>query len=154
MDYENLLKQIKGKPRVNGYVSPKTETRFSSIQGLGLFATEIIAEGDVVAAWGGKVTTKEEIEALPAEISYNYALQLYPGFYLAERSSSELDAADCINHSCEPDCKLLNRFIMIANRMIDKDEELTADFSNETKEGGNFKCNCGSKNCKDMIYTG
>jgi SET domain-containing protein len=63
---------------------------------------------------------KEEIEALPAEISYNYALQLYPGFYLAERSSSELDAADCINHSCEPNCKLVNRFIMVANKMIER----------------------------------
>ena len=61
VDYQSLLKQIERTPRVNGYVSPKTETRFSSIQGLGLFATEIIPEGEVVAAWGGKVRKSEQI---------------------------------------------------------------------------------------------
>ncbi len=152
MNYKKLLLNLKKRPRVHGYISPLSETRISPIQGLGLFAKQEIPKGEVVAAWGGRVTTKKEISKLPKDIGFNYALELYPGFYLAERSISELDSADFINHSCSSNCTIKERFIMITKRSIKKGEELTADFSNHTNKGGKFMCNCGSKNCKKVIY--
>lgn len=92
MDYEKMLEQVRRTPRVNGYVSPNTETRESPIQGLGLFARQEIPAHEVVAVWGGKVTTKEEVEKLPEDIGYHYALELHPGFYLAADESSHLMA--------------------------------------------------------------
>lgn len=149
---KKILAQLKKKPRVHGYISPITETRISPIQGLGLFAKNNIEKGVVVAAWGGRVTTTAEIESLSADIGYHYALELYPGFYLAERKVSELDSADFINHSCSPNCKIVDKFVMVTRRNIEKDAELTADFSNHSDKGQKFVCNCGGKNCRKTIY--
>lgn len=151
-DYSALLAQVRRTPRVHGYVAPETETRFSPIHGLGLFAKAPVAAGTVVAAWGGRVTTVEEIERLPAEIGFHYALELYPGLYLAERRIEELDSADFINHSCAPNCRIADRLVLLANRDIGADEELTADFSGRPGEGRRFTCNCGVAACKGLIH--
>ncbi len=152
MNYRKLLSDIKKRPRIHGYVSCLSETRMSPIQGLGLFAKHEIPKGEVVAAWGGRVATKEEVSRLPKEIGFNYALQLYPGFYLAERKISELDSSDFINHSCSSNCEIKDHFVMLSKRKIMKDEELTADFSNQKTTGEKFVCGCKSKKCKKIIY--
>jgi SET domain-containing protein len=152
IDYNQILKQVENHPRVYVYVSPQTQTKLSPIQGLGLFANQSISKGRVVAAWGGRVTTKAEIKLLPKHISYNYALEIYPGFYLAETKLSDLDSSDFINHSCSPNCKILKKFLMITKRNIRKGEELTADFSNHSNKGQKFICHCGARNCKKVIY--
>jgi len=152
MEYEELLEQVTKTPRVHGYISLDTETRLSPIQGLGLFSKRTLPEKEVVAVWGGRVTTRDEIEQLPEVIGYHYALELYPGFYLAERSVTELDSADFINHSCNPNCEIVNQFTMITAKPIAQDQELTADFSNHTNTGKSFVCNCGADNCRKVIY--
>ncbi len=152
MNYKKILSQLNKKPRVNGYINPKTRTKLSPIHGLGLFALKNISKGTIVAVWGGRVTTKKEVEALPRDISFHYALELYPGFYLAERKMSELDSADFINHSCQPNCKIVRKFLMLTKKDIGKSEELTADFSNHGSSGEKFECHCGAKNCKKIIY--
>ncbi len=154
MNYSHVLAQVQRQPRVHGYAAPCTETRISEVHGLGLFAKEAIAAGTVVAVWGGRVTTEAEMKNLPSDIGYNYALQLYPGFYLAERSIQELDAADFINHSCESNCHIGERLVMCASRNIPKDAELTADFSHPLELGGHFVCGCATPTCKGVIYTG
>ena len=151
-DTAALLAQVRRTPRVHGYIAPETETRLSSIHGLGLFAKAPIPAGTVVAAWGGRVTTLAEVERLPAGIGFHYALELYPGFYLAERRVEELDSADFINHSCAPNCRIEQRFVLLAARDIAPDEELTADFSGRPGEGREFACKCGAPSCKGLIY--
>jgi uncharacterized protein len=152
MDYKKILVQLKKRPRVHGYISPATETQLSPIQGLGLFAKKSIPKNTIVAIWGGCVTTKAEIQKLPKNISFHYALELYPGFYLAERSLKELDSADFINHSCSPNCKIVDKFVMTTKQAVKKGEELTTDFSNNTNKGEKFICNCGTTNCKKVVY--
>mgnify|MGYP001579772318 CR=1 FL=1 len=152
MNYNKLLQQVTKTPRVHGYISPSTKTKLSRINGLGLFATRSINKDAVVAAWGGRVTTKKEVEALPKDISYNYALELYPGFYLAETKISELDSSDFINHSCDPNCSIIKKFVMVTKKDVAKGQELTADFSNNKNKGQKFTCNCGAKNCRKIIY--
>lgn len=152
MNYVRLLRQVRKAPRVHGYVAPETETRMSPIQGLGLFAKKPLKKGTVVAVWGGKVTTLKEANKLPREIGLHYALELRPGFYLAERTLKELDCADFINHSCEPNCIIADRFSMLTQRAVEAGEELTADFSNGKRRGNHFTCDCGSKKCKGRVY--
>lgn len=152
MNYNKILEQIKKKPRVHGYTSLDTETKLSPIHGLGLFAIKNIDKDKVVTVWGGCITTKEEIKKLSKNIGFEYALEIYPGFYIAERKESELDSSDFINHSCSENSKIINRLVMITKRKIKKGEELTADFSNKTGKGMRFKCNCGDKNCKKIVY--
>ncbi|MFA7717978.1 MAG: SET domain-containing protein-lysine N-methyltransferase [Candidatus Absconditabacterales bacterium] len=151
-DYENRINTLNNHPRVNGYISPYTETKVSPIDGLGLFSARDIHKNEVVAAWGGHILTKDEISDLPDEISYNYALEIYPGFYLAETQRKELDRSDFINHSCDPNCKIVNKLIMITKRKIHKGEELTCDFSAKNNKGNKIICTCNSKKCKKSVY--
>jgi len=137
------------RKRVNGYISPNTETRSSTIHGLGLFAKKNLKKGVVVAGWGGKILTKQEVQKLPKIIGNNYALEVYPGFYLAETKKSEIDASDFINHSCQPNCEIVNTIIMRTKQTIKKDEELTADFS--SPHGKKTRCSCGTQGCKIFV---
>ena len=152
MNYNKIFLQIKKRPRFHGYVSPDTETSFSLIHGLGLFAKKDIKKGEVVAIWGGCVVTDKEIIKFPKNIGYNYALEIFPGFYLAEKKESELDSSDFINHSCFPNSKIINKFIMVTKHCVNKGEELTSDFSNSKNNGKNFICNCGTKKCRKIVY--
>ncbi|MBI4118168.1 MAG: SET domain-containing protein-lysine N-methyltransferase [Parcubacteria group bacterium] len=149
MDYKRIIKRINEKPRRNNYVSPNTEVRPSSIHGIGLFATSELQKGTVVAVWGGHAMTSKELESLPRRISSNYAIEVYPGFWLAEKSTTELDSGDFVNHSCTPNCTILDKLVMIAKKKILGGEELTADFS--YKGGGVIKCGCGSRRCKRLF---
>lgn len=152
MNHKKILKQLKKQPRVHGYIPPYTETKLSQIHGLGLFAKRDIKKGTVVVAWGGRVITKKEISSLPKEISDHYALELHPGFYLAETKLSDLDSSDFVNHSCNPNCLIIKRFIMKAKKNIKKGEELTADFSSQRCSGKKLICRCGAQNCKKVVY--
>lgn len=154
MNYNKILLQVKKKPRVHGYISPDTETRLSPIHGLGLFAKINIVKGKTVVVWGGFIKTKEEIKKLSKDIGFEYALEIYPGFYIAEGNKKELDSSDFVNHSCVANCKIINKLVMITKRNIKKGEELTSDFSNKSNKGMSFNCNCncGNKSCKKVVY--
>ncbi len=60
------MKKVAHKKRVHGYIHPKTEVCQSLIDKLGLFAKKNIPKGTVVAAWGGRVLTANEIKKLPS----------------------------------------------------------------------------------------
>jgi uncharacterized protein len=57
-------------------------------------------------------------------------------------------------HSCEPNCGIKNRNVIVAMKNIKKDEEITIDYAmivpkyNSRVLKQNTKCNCGSKNCR------
>lgn len=138
--------------RVHGYINPETQVRKSQIDKLGLFAKRKILKNTVVAAWGGRILTEKEIKKLPRRFRTNYALPIYRGFYIAETSAKDLDSADFINHSCEPNCKIVNFLIMLTKRIILPEEELTADFDSGQEFGKKTKCNCKSKKCRKIIY--
>src|ERR1700680_4590468 len=108
MDLQLILARLNRRPRVNGWTSAKTETQFSPIHGLGLFALERIHGEDPVAAWGGHIIRSAELALLPSYLAGNYALEVHPGFFLAELSEHELDASDFINHSCAPNCIIVD----------------------------------------------
>lgn len=138
--------------RVHGYTAPETVVKKSPIDKLGLFSATNIPKNHVAAAWGGRVLTRKEIEQLPKGFRTNYALPIYPGLYIAESKSSDLDASDFINHSCDPNCRIVNRLVMLTNRRIRKGEELTADFDCGPKFGVRTLCRCNSKRCRHAVY--
>jgi len=133
-------------------VSEGTETKVSPIHGLGLFTKRNFKKDVVVAAWGGRVITKNEMKKLPKNISSNYALEIFPNFFLAETSNSDLDKSDFINHSCTPNCKIVNRLVMVTKGPVKKGAELTCDFSAPIHTGKKVPCKCGSSACRGFIY--
>ncbi|MDE2079202.1 MAG: SET domain-containing protein-lysine N-methyltransferase [Patescibacteria group bacterium] len=148
---EQLLAQLQATPRINGFVSPDTEVRESPIHGLGLFATADIARGSVLVAWGGHVLTKGDLALLPPHIAHNYALEIYPGFYLVEMRDDELDGSDFPNHSCEPNGAIVNTVVGVASRDIVSGEEITFDFSSPSGTGERVQCRCGSERCTGEV---
>ena len=150
MDYDIVLKRLRKRPRVNGWTSPNTETKNSRIHGLGLFALSRIDVGEPVAAWGGHIVRSEELALLPPHLARHYALPIHPGFFLSEITEDELDAADFINHSCDPNCTIVDELILVAKREVLCGEELTADFE-EDNGTTIIDCACGMPCCRGIV---
>lgn len=120
-------------------LNPKVEIRDSNINGKGLFATAIIRQGETVLHWHPKVLTKQQASELPVEEQEHY---LYPdGDNMLWMQPPERH----VNHSCEPNTHVEGRSD-VASRNIQAGEEITSDYMDIETE--NFKCSCGSPNCR------
>jgi len=126
-----------------GIRAPMFKVKDSRINGKGLFATNLIKEGEVVVAWNPKVLTKEEAAKLPPEEQKHY---LYPeGDNMLWMQPPER----YINHSCDANTHVVGR-ADVALRDILPGEEITSDYLDLDTE--DFGCNCGAKNCRRPAY--
>lgn len=137
---------------VKSIISSKVEVRGSNINNRGTFAIENIARGEVVFIKGGYILTKETMWTNKLGDTY------WPidNFYvLAPRNEEEAREIKLyINHSCEPNCGLRGDITGVAMRDIQVGEEITFDYAmldNESDPSYNFKCECGSKECRGII---
>jgi len=128
--------------------------RKSPIHGTGTFAiSDILAGETLVYVTGGLVYTADD---------YHTGKVLFDGtmYNEAKLSDTQLIATPVsfhyyINHSCEPNVTNQSRHPSythyIALRDICAEEELTADYYNESTLG---ICNCGSPNCRWKKHRG
>lgn len=56
-----------------------------------------------------------------------------------------------VNHSCNPNCGIKGRTILVAMRSIKKGEEITFDYAMTEERCFGWQCLCGSKNCRGKI---
>ena len=122
--------------------------RQSPIQGIGTFATYAIGAGELlIMVTGGIVFTPEDWQAgkvqLEAEM-YNQATLADNLFIVTPKMFHYY-----INHSCEPNIIDLSRSAnatqYVALRHIDANEEITADYYDETTLA---VCECKSLRCR------
>jgi SET domain-containing protein len=133
------------------YRSPKTTVRPSPIHGRGLFATDAIAKGEIVAVKGGHVLTGEQWAALepalgPAEI------QIAEDLVIAPATREERDGGMLYtNHSCDPNLAIQGQIVLVAMRDVGVGEELTIDWA--TTDDGDYRlqCRCGSPRCRGTV---
>jgi uncharacterized protein len=117
----------------------KFEVRDSPISGRGLYATELIREGETVVSWNPKVLTKHEANELTAGEYKHYT---YPeGDNVLWMQPPER----FMNHSCDPNTHVIGRGD-VALRDIAPGEEITSDYLDFTND--DVVCNCGSSNCR------
>ncbi|MEY2581522.1 MAG: uncharacterized protein QOE09_1371 [Ilumatobacteraceae bacterium] len=131
------------------YLTPKARPTATPGKGYGSVASEPIAAGEVVAAFGGRCVTRDEFELLPASQQVR-SLQIDENLYMA--GAPEPEPADFINHSCDPNCALSGSVILIAGRDIDVGEELTYDYA--TTDGSDYdeiECSCGTARCRGKV---
>ena len=131
--------------------SPKTEVRESQIQGLGLFAREPIAAGEIVAVKGGHVLSREQWAAFtpalgPAEIEIADDLVIAP-----VTAESRPGAMLYTNHSCEPNIAIQGQIVLVAMRDIAAGEELTIDWATTDDNDDTMQCRCGRPSCRGTI---
>jgi uncharacterized protein len=126
-------------------------TRNSKIHGFGVFANKSIGPGQVLARYGGKILSSDEIKRELAA-GNRYLLELPDGKVLDGSTSNELGRF--FNYSCDPSAHLEYRQevpVIISSRAIARDEEITIDYGFEPTEVTRFPCTCGKPNCVGYI---
>ena len=109
----------------------------SKINGKGIFAKRDFKKGEVILKWNPKKLTKEEVDKLTIKQKY-YLYQEKNKYFLMQPPEKY------VNHSCIANTVAKNKSD-IATRNIKKNEEITSSYANL-----NFKCKCGSRNCKNF----
>jgi SET domain-containing protein len=116
----------------------------SKIEGKGVFALKNFKRGETVLHWDISHTiTDDALEKLPAN-EKRYISSLNSKNVLTQEPERY------VNHSCEANTYAKD-FSDIAKRDIKKDEEITADYSEEMPRGEKMVCRCGSKSCRKII---
>ncbi|CAH8559213.1 unnamed protein product [Heterobilharzia americana] len=134
----------------------------SRIQGLGLYAARDINKSTFIIEYLGEIIRNEVA---------NRRERLYEsqnrGIYMFRVDDDWIvDATMCgglaryINHSCDPNCtaEILNcdnsnHIVIIANKNIEKGDELTYDYKFDLEEDrwDRIPCLCGSANCRKWM---
>lgn len=136
----------------NSYLSPKLEVRPSPGKGpFGVFAREPIAQGELLAMWGGRVLTGEALSQT-SDLIQSLSLQIEDDLYMAPL---EAEPPDRVNHSCNPNAGIRGQIGLVAMRDIEPDEEVCFDYAmTDASPYDEFRCRCGEPNCRRKITGG
>jgi uncharacterized protein len=123
----------------------------STIDRLGLFATQPIAAGSRIIEYRGEKISKAESARRLAQHN-NYIFHLN---YRYDIDGQMLEnTARYINHSCEPNCEVEStgqKIWVLALRDIQAGEELSFNYGYDATEYERFPCSCGAKTCCGYI---
>lgn len=144
--------------------APPIVVRKSRIQGRGVFATRLIAQGERIVEYVGARLTHEEADA---ECPDDEASARHHTFLFAIDDHMVIDGgrngndARFINHSCDPNCEVVisrQRVFIHALREIPAGEELVYDYWYLTDESYTlsdlrriYPCRCGSDACRGTL---
>jgi hypothetical protein len=133
-------------------ISPKVEVRPSPGSGVGLFATERIAAGEVVLVWGGPSYTDSAAEAARADAEGRGSMRWDDDLFSV--GGVDEHPAFGINHSCEPNVWMEDTFRLTAMRDIAPGEELAMDYAllgGDEDYRSEWVCACGAPDCRGTI---
>ncbi len=128
------------------YVAP------SAIDGDGVFSRSALSCGDVIAIWGGKVFTREDIDAGRAKDHTMVAID--DGVFLGSEPDDDYSADDFMNHSCKPNIGMQDGVTLVTKCDVPAGVELTADYSiwlDDPTYVMKRKCNCRSPGCRTNV---
>ena len=117
--------------------------------GLGVFAKEHINKGSFICVGGGQVFSNHD----KVPDNKDYAGVLDERYFIAPLDYEKPTANWFINHSCKPNLKIIGRLSIIARRDIQKEEELTINYSvvGPGESSWIIECKCGHTNCRKHI---
>ena len=131
------------------WLTPKAQARPAGDKGWGSFATEPIAKGETVAAFGGWVVTRATLSTLSHD-RQGRSIQVDDDLYLVSDDTPE--PGDMLNHSCEPNAGLSGTTLLVAMRDIEIGEELTFDYAMcDASDYDEFRCLCGQSACREVV---
>lgn len=132
----------------SSYLSPRIHAAAKKSGGNGIFATQPLKKGEVLAVFGGVVYEWETFKNLP-EIERSLCIQVEENLFLVPRP---IGSGDYVNHSCTPNAGLLGQIGLVAMRDIAVGEEICFDYAMcDTMPYDEFQCNCGSINCRRSV---
>ena len=130
----------------------RIEVKTSSLApkiGKGLFVSEDIRKGAVIVVGGGQLTS----DLTKAPPDKDYAGVFDEKYYIAPLDYDSPSPNWFINHSCDPNTKVIGRLVIIARRDIKEGEELTVDYATVGAGDNLFvmECKCNSHKCRKTI---
>lgn len=133
-----------------GWLSPKCRVAPSASCGLGVFAVEAIARGEIVCAAGGYILTTED-EAWFSGGMADKPVEIEDDFYIGPRTDGDIDLCPHvrINHSCDPNVGIKGQILYVAMRPISQGEEVCIDYAMHLAANPRsdlvftFECRCG-----------
>lgn len=133
------------------WFDPRLELRSSPISDTGLFATDLIRQGEVVMIWGGTLFTEQDRAA--GRIGPHLSCSVTKDGRLLCGRDDLMD--QYVNHSCDPNVWMVDDVTIVARRTIQPGEEIMGDYalweSNPTSIIDS--CACGSALCRGK-FTG
>lgn len=115
----------------------------------GVYASEAIEPGEMLALWGGIIVSYEELLKLEP-LKQEHAIQVEENLHQAP--FSEPEPADYFNHSCNPNAGLFGQNALMALRSISAGEEVCFDYAmSDSTPYDEFQCGCGEPNCRKKI---
>jgi hypothetical protein len=135
--------------QATGWISAKLEGRGVVGKGAhGVFVTERVEAGEILAVFGGDVMRLADVVELPSE-RRRLALQVDDDAFLV---SIHEGPADWINHSCDPNAGLRGQVVLIALRDIEVGEEVCYDYAmSDGSPYDEFACECGAPICRGQV---
>jgi uncharacterized protein len=135
------------------FVSPKIVLRESAIGGKGLFTQERIAAGEIVIDYStgpGRMISQAAVAHMNAA-GRDYDIQIDDDLFFASMNSDDLEDADYINHSCNPNCGMRGALTIVAMRDIQPGEEITFDYCMFQSGTYQLTCHCAQLHCRKQI---
>jgi uncharacterized protein len=132
------------------WLDPRVAVGRSAIHGLGIFATEPVARGQVVEVLGGSTLTDDEVEAMIRRG------ERYDGISLGRGTNLLIAPADWPgihgNHSCDPNLWMRDHVTVETRRDVPAGAELTIDYALQTASPRwSMACRCGSARCRTVV---
>lgn len=126
----------------------------SKINRFGLFASDLILEGEVI--WS---TTENHIKKISLaefeKLSKNeQQVWIDHCYQIDDYFQMDIDDTRFMNHSCDPNTMDFpddDPTMIVALRNIEKNEEITWNYLPFMNPFQEFSCNCGSKNCVGIV---
>ena len=131
------------------WAHPALEVRESPVAGKGLFATQPIAQGEVVGQLSGRrVNTAELRELLKHPPVDTITIDEDEHLVLSNDPRPVIAYG---NHSCDPNVWWIDAVTLEARRDIAVGDEVTSDYGTCTGVDYELQCTCGSPLCRGVI---
>jgi len=114
-------------------------------KGRGVYAAGDIRKNEVILEFNGPYVKIESLAGIPREVQ-DHLFNIGLGEYLIVREPGVYT-----NHSCDPNAGIVRDVLLVAMRDIERDEEITFDYSMITADGWTMECRCGSPSCRKII---
>lgn len=135
---------------IYSYLHPAIELRALRQKGrFGLFTTQEIPPGTLLAMWGGKVVNSQAYAQLSPFLR-THGLQIEDDLFQVPLSPD--DPADFFNHSCNPNAGFNSPISLVSMREICEGEEVCFDYAmSEDNHFDEFTCQCAAICCRGEI---
>lgn len=141
------LAELQGQP--SGWLAPSLVGRRGLGKGgHGVFARRPIAQGELLAVFGGTVVSAEQLRRASPTFR-RLTLQIDEDLFVV---STVEGPADWFNHACDPNAGLRGQLSLVAIRSIMAGEEVSYDYAmSDGSAYDEFPCACGAVQCRGRV---